>query len=218
MLAFVAGRDRRPGGDDDHRKRPGHPQRQHDLHSPGRQVRPGRPAPAARPRRPVQASGVLLPAARRRPDVDAARRPSGSRRSRSSASWGPASRSPCATWKSAGRATFWAPSKAATSRPSATSCIASCWKTRSRASSTSRSRSTARRHRSADHGLSAGHLCSPRPAQDRRVSQVVGSSERGSIGRDSSGIPRPVRSLAPGNRMAVPDSRIAVVSPVLASR
>jgi hypothetical protein len=52
----------------------------------------------------LQAPGVLLPAAardRRSPQ----RRPSGSRRSRSSPNWAPASRSPCATWRSAGRAT-----------------------------------------------------------------------------------------------------------------
>ena len=36
-------------------------------------------------------------------------RSSGSRRSRSSPSWGPASRSPCATWRSAAPATSWAP-------------------------------------------------------------------------------------------------------------
>jgi transcription-repair coupling factor (superfamily II helicase) len=42
---------------------------------------------------------------------------------------GPGSPSPCATWKSAARATCSARSRAATSRRSATSCTASFWKT-----------------------------------------------------------------------------------------
>ena len=45
----------------DRRKRPGHPQRQHDLHRPGRPLRAGRPAPASRPRGPLQAPRLLLP-------------------------------------------------------------------------------------------------------------------------------------------------------------
>ena len=97
---------RHPGGDDDHRERPGHPQREHDLHRRGRQLRPGRPAPAPRPRRPAQAPGVRLPARSTATQADHAERGrSGSRRSRSSPSWGPASRSPCATWRSAAPAT-----------------------------------------------------------------------------------------------------------------
>jgi transcription-repair coupling factor (superfamily II helicase) len=52
-VALPPPRGRRAGGDDDHRERPGHPQRQHHLHRPGGHLRPGRPAPAARPRRPV---------------------------------------------------------------------------------------------------------------------------------------------------------------------
>ena len=54
----------------------------------------------------------------------ARRRPSGCGPSRSSATWGPASPSPCATWRSAGRATSWAPSRAGTSPRWATSCTA----------------------------------------------------------------------------------------------
>ena len=50
-------------------------------------------------------------------------------RSRSSATWGPVSPSPCATWKSAAPATFWALSRAGTSPPSAMNCIAICWNT-----------------------------------------------------------------------------------------
>ena len=57
-------RVRHPRGDDDHRDGPRHPQRQHDLHQRGRQVRPGRPAPAPRPGRPLQAPRLRLPAAR----------------------------------------------------------------------------------------------------------------------------------------------------------
>ena len=64
MLAFIKREVRHPGRDHDHRERPGHPQRQHDLHQRGRQVRPGRPAPAPRPGRPLQAPGLCLPAAR----------------------------------------------------------------------------------------------------------------------------------------------------------
>ena len=78
---------------------------------------------------------LLLDSERQR---DARRRPGGSRRSRSSPSWGPASRSPCATWRSAGPATSWARSRAATSRRSATSCTASSWKTPCASSRTSR--------------------------------------------------------------------------------
>ena len=44
--------------------RPRHPQRQHHLHQRGGQVRPGRPAPAPRTGRPVQAPCVRLSAAR----------------------------------------------------------------------------------------------------------------------------------------------------------
>ena len=46
MLALRAPRSRHAGGDDDHRERAGHPQRQHHFHQPGRQLRSGRPAPA----------------------------------------------------------------------------------------------------------------------------------------------------------------------------
>ena len=66
MVQLRPPRGRHPGGDDDHRERPGHSQRQHDLHQPGGQLRPGRPAPVARPGGPVQAPGLRLPAAGRR--------------------------------------------------------------------------------------------------------------------------------------------------------
>ena len=128
------GRFRRPqvrpaAGDDDRRKRPRHSQRQHDLHRRSRPLRPGRSAPAPRPRRPLQAPGLLLSARSSRTSTSRPTPPAGCGRSRSSARWAPASPSPCATWKSAARATCSARSKAGTSRPSATSCIASCWKT-----------------------------------------------------------------------------------------
>ena len=55
---------RHPAGDDDHRERPGHPQRQHDFHRRGRPLRPGRSAPASRPRGPLHPPGLLLSAAR----------------------------------------------------------------------------------------------------------------------------------------------------------
>ena len=55
---------RHPGRDHDHRERPRHPQRQHDLHQRGRQVRPGRPAPAPRPGGAIQAPGLRLSSAR----------------------------------------------------------------------------------------------------------------------------------------------------------
>ncbi len=64
MLAFIKRQVRHPGRDHDHRERPRHPQRQHDLHQRGRQVRPGRPAPAPRPGRPLQAPGLCVSAAR----------------------------------------------------------------------------------------------------------------------------------------------------------
>ena len=107
--------------------RPGHPQRQHHLHPRGRPLRPGRPAPAPRPGRPLQAPGLCLPAAGIRPAGDARTPSDGSRRSRSSPSSGPGSRSPCATWRSAAPATSSGPSSRGTSRPSATSCIARSW-------------------------------------------------------------------------------------------
>ena len=53
---------RHPGRHDDHRERPGYPQRQHHLHQRGRQVRSGRPPSAPRPGRPVQASCLCVPA------------------------------------------------------------------------------------------------------------------------------------------------------------
>ena len=74
MLALHPPRVRHPRRHHDHRVGPGHPQRQHDLHQRGRQVRPGRPAPASRPRRPLQAPGVCLPAARIGPAGHAQRR------------------------------------------------------------------------------------------------------------------------------------------------
>ena len=58
---------------------------------------------------------------------------SGSRPSASSRSSAPASRSPCATSKSAARATFWAASSTATWRPWATISISSCSARRSAA-------------------------------------------------------------------------------------
>ena len=115
-------------GDDDRRKRARHSQRQHDLHRRSRPLRPGRLAPAARPRRPLQASGLLLSAARPEQAPHSRRRRSGCGRSRSSARWAPASPSRCAISKFAAPATCSARSKAATSPRSATSCTASCWK------------------------------------------------------------------------------------------
>ena len=64
MLAFIKRQVRHPGRDHDHRERPRYPQREHDLHQRGRQVRPGRPAPAPRPGRPLQAPGVRVSAPR----------------------------------------------------------------------------------------------------------------------------------------------------------
>ena len=57
-------------------------------------------------------------------------RSSGCGRSRNSATWGPVSPLPCATWKFAGRAISWAPNRAATSPWWATNFIARCWKRR----------------------------------------------------------------------------------------
>ncbi len=62
--AVRARRDRYPAVDDDRRKRPRHPQRQHDFHRRRRPLRPGRFASASRPRGAVQAPGVLLLAGR----------------------------------------------------------------------------------------------------------------------------------------------------------
>ena len=59
MVDVRAQGSRHPGGDDDHRERARHPQRQHDLHRRRRHLRPGRPAPAPRPRRPVRSTGRM---------------------------------------------------------------------------------------------------------------------------------------------------------------
>ena len=53
MLDFVGAQVRRAAGDDDHRERPRHPERQHDHHQPRRPLRAGAALPAARPRRPL---------------------------------------------------------------------------------------------------------------------------------------------------------------------
>ena len=121
--------ERHPGGHHHHRERPGHSQREHHLHQPGRQLRAGRPAPAPRPGRAATSTGPTPTCCSTRTGRSRPRRPGVSRRSRSSPSWGPASRSPCATWKSAGPATSSGRSRAGTSRRSATRCTASSWRT-----------------------------------------------------------------------------------------
>ena len=61
MLDFVGGTARRAAGHDDRRKRPRHPQRQHDVHRRRRPLRAGRPAPAPRPGGPLRPAGVRVP-------------------------------------------------------------------------------------------------------------------------------------------------------------
>ena len=65
---------RPPPGDDDRRKRLGHPQREHDFHRRGGPLRAGRPAPTPRPRRTLQTPRVLPPAARSEQEPLAQRR------------------------------------------------------------------------------------------------------------------------------------------------
>ena len=62
MIDVRRRRGRRPGVHDDHRVRPGHPQRQHDHHRPRRRPRPRAALPAARSGGPIVAAGVRLPA------------------------------------------------------------------------------------------------------------------------------------------------------------
>ena len=72
---------RHPAGDDDHRERPGHPQRQHDFHRRGRPLRVGRSAPASRPSGPLHPAGLLLSPAgpEQEPHVDLGAAPEGDR-------------------------------------------------------------------------------------------------------------------------------------------
>ena len=121
---------RHPGRDHDHRERPRHPQRQHDLHQRGRQVRPGRPAPAPRPGRPLQAPGVCLSAPRVGQVGHAQRGQAAEGDRRVHRARGRLQDRACATWRSEAPATSWAPSNRATSRASATSSIARCWNRR----------------------------------------------------------------------------------------
>ena len=93
---------RRPGVHDDHRERPRHPARQHDVRHARRPVRPGPALPAARPHRPLEGARLLLPAgAGARKRRSPTRRAAGSRRCSASPSSAPASRSPRTTSRSA---------------------------------------------------------------------------------------------------------------------
>ena len=108
---------RRAGGDDDHRERPRHPERQHDDHQPRRPLRPGAAVPAARPRRPIGSAGLRVPADAAGADRCRRSRASGWRRCASSATSAAASASPRSTSRSAAPATCSAASRAATSKP-----------------------------------------------------------------------------------------------------
>ena len=60
MVDFWEAELRRAGLDHDRGIRPGHPERQHPHHRPGRHVRPVPAAPAPRPGRPRQRAGLRL--------------------------------------------------------------------------------------------------------------------------------------------------------------
>ncbi len=111
---------------DDHRERPGHPQRQHDHHQRRRQARPRAALPAPGPRRALGPAGVCVSALQAGQDAQRGRREAARCHPRVHR---PRQRLPnraCATWRSAARATYSEPSRAVRWRPWASISTASC--------------------------------------------------------------------------------------------
>ena len=120
------GRRRRPRLDDDHRVGHRHPAGEHARRRARGRAR-ARPAlPDSRARRPLRRPRLRLPLLSRLLGADSRRHVRASRRSPTTRSSAPASRSPCATSRFAAPATCSGPSSPATSRRSASSCTSRC--------------------------------------------------------------------------------------------
>ena len=112
-----------------HRKRPGHPQRQHHHHRQRRPHGPVAVVPVARARGALQPAGVRLLPLSAQQAADGGRARSDWRRSRSSPRWAAATRSPCATWRYAARATCSAREQhGRDDRAWASTCTRNCWR------------------------------------------------------------------------------------------
>ncbi len=98
-------RARRAARHHHHRERPRHPERQHHHRQPGRPLRAVAALPDPRPGRPQPRARLRLPARAGAAPGHQGRPASGSRCCSASASWGPASRSPRTTSRSAAPAT-----------------------------------------------------------------------------------------------------------------
>ena len=121
-----ARRLRRAGEHHHHRERARHPQRQHAHRGAGRPAGAGPALPDPRPHRPLQ-PGWRTPSSSIPTRRCSPRRPSpASPPWPTTPSWAPASRSPCATWRSGGPASCWARSSPARSPPWASRCTCRC--------------------------------------------------------------------------------------------
>ena len=129
VLRLLGGPVRRAGLHHDHRERHRHADGQHADRRPGRPPRPRPAPPAAGPGGPQRAAGLRLPLPPAEPGAVARRPTSGSRPSARPPSSAPASRSPCATSRSAAPGRSSARARAATSPRSATTST-SRWSTR----------------------------------------------------------------------------------------
>ena len=106
---------RRAGVDDHRRERHRHSQRQYDHRRQRPELRPERPAPAARPRGAFEPEGATATCFRRPTSCCRPTRGGVCGPSRSSPTWVRGSTSPCRTSTSAARATCWALSRAGSS-------------------------------------------------------------------------------------------------------
>ena len=126
MMDFLRGDVGRAGLDHDHRVGARHPAGEHADRRARRPARARAALPDPRPGRPLARARVRLPALPVGRGAAAARPRRGWRRSPTTPSSAPGSRSRCATWRSAAPATCSAPSSRVTSRRSASSSTCRC--------------------------------------------------------------------------------------------
>ena len=165
-----ARRGRRAGVHHDHRVGPRHRQRQHADRGARRRARAGAALPDPGPGGPLARARLRLPAlplARPRSPRTPRR---ACRRSPTTPSWARASRSPCATSRSAAPATCWATSSPATWRRWASS---STWRMLDEAVAALAGRLRRRGARAGAHGPAGGRL------RARRLRALRGGEDRG---------------------------------------
>ena len=177
MLTLPARRRRLPGGDDDHRVGARHPAGEHADRRARRPARARAGLPDPRPGRALSRARLRLHALPVRGGALGARRAPGWRRSPTTPSSAPASRSRCATSSSAAPATCSATSSPATSPRSASSSTCRCSTRRSRQLRAAGRRGAARPRRRCASTSTSTPTCPPTtsPSRRRRSTSTAGS-------------------------------------------